>query len=237
MTYNDALREGFAALGLPLTDKTERDFTLFYGLLSEKNKVMDLTAVEGGEETAAKHMTDSAALLSLWDFSGKSVIDVGCGAGFPSIPLLICENSIKMTCLDSQNKRLGFIKEVLESLGLVAEVIHGRAEVEALKRGMRENFDIAVSRAVAPMNVLCELCLPFVKTGGAFIAMKSVSCEEELEEAKKAIKLLGGEMAEIKDYSIKPLDITHRAVMIKKIFPTDKRYPRRFSKIKAKPLA
>ena len=227
------LRDGLASLGLP--DDGIPSLLRFSELLVEKNKVMNLTAITEPADIATLHFLDCAALLPLADWRGKTVVDVGTGAGFPGMPLRILEPSIHLTLLDSLNKRIDFLQEVCEDLGLTdVACVHGRAEEFAAHR--RESFDIAVSRAVANLQMLSELCLPLVKVGGSFLSMKSVDSDQELEAAKKAISILGGEISEVKDYAIPGTDVRHRLILIKKIKETPKKYPRAFAKIKKNPL-
>lgn len=227
------LRKGLAELGL---DDGGTPSLLRYGeLLLEKNKVMNLTAITEPQDVAALHFLDSAALLALADFRGKSVVDVGTGAGFPGMPLKILEPSIHMTLLDSLGKRITFLQEVCEDLGLTdVQCVHARAEEFAAEH--RQGFDFAVSRAVANLSVLCELCLPLVKVGGTFLSMKSVESDGELEQAEKAIRLLGGQVERTADYRIPGTEVTHRVIFIKKVAETPKKYPRPFAKIKKNPL-
>lgn len=227
------LREGLTALGL---DQSSVPSLLRYGaLLEEKNKVMNLTAIKEAEEVARLHFLDSAALLTLLDFRNKTVVDVGTGAGFPGLPIRLLEPFAHVTLLDSLGKRIAFLQEVCTDLGLSdVECVHARAEEFAASR--RESFDTAVSRAVASLSVLTELCLPLVKTGGTFLAMKSVDSGDELSAAEHAISVLGGRVSAVKDYSIPGTDIVHRAVLIKKVRPTPNAYPRSFAKIKKDPL-
>ena len=227
------LRKGLAELGL---DDGGTPSLLRYGeLLLEKNKVMNLTAITEPQDVAALHFLDSAALLALAGFRGKSVVDVGTGAGFPGMPMKILEPSIHMTLLDSLGKRITFLQEVCEDLGLTdVQCVHTRAEEFAAEH--RQGFDFAVSRAVANLSVLCELCLPLVKAGGTFLSMKSVESDGELEQAEKAIRLLGGQVERTADYRIPGTEVTHRVIFIKKVAETPKKYPRPFAKIKKNPL-
>ncbi|MBR5542555.1 MAG: 16S rRNA (guanine(527)-N(7))-methyltransferase RsmG [Oscillospiraceae bacterium] len=212
-------------------------FEKFSEMLLETNKVMNLTAICDPREVCIRHFADSLALLGSYDFSGKRVIDVGCGAGFPGLPLRLARDDISLTLLDSLGKRINFLSGVCESLALSdVECIHARAEEQAVKKGYREGFDIATSRAVADLSVLSELCLPYVKVGGVFLAMKAENCEEELNGAKNAIKTLGGELVKRFDYPLYDTGITHTVLVIEKVRETPAKYPRRFAKIKSNPL-
>ncbi len=196
---------------------------------------MNLTAITDPDEVARLHFLDSAALLKLLDFRGRTVVDVGTGAGFPGLPIRILEPSARVTLLDSLGKRISFLQEVCDELGLSdVKCVHARAEEFAEKH--RESFDVAVSRAVASLPLLAELCLPLVKTGGTFLAMKSVDSGEELDAAAKAIEILGGRLTGIRDYAIPGTAVFHRAVLIEKVKPTPPKYPRPFTKIKKAPL-
>ena len=211
-----------------------------YGqMLLEKNRMMNLTAIREPEGVARLHMLDCAALLKFCNFEGKTLVDVGTGAGFPGMVLKILVPSLKVTLLDSLAKRLNWLTEVCDALDGVDSIttFYGRAEEFALeKQGLRDSFDFVTARAVAELRVLCELCLPVVKVGGQFLAMKSTSSDQELEEAAHAVKLLGGRVTEVQDYQIPGTDITHRLIVIKKMAPTLKGYPRRWAKIQKEPL-
>ena len=227
------LHAGLSALGLPTEGipALER----FGEMLVEKNKVMNLTAITEPADVATLHFLDSVAMLKEVDLAGKTMVDVGTGAGFPGVPLRIVCPAVRMTLLDSLNKRIDFLKEVCGELGYAdVDCVHGRAEEFAAKH--RESFDFATSRAVANFHLLTELCLPLVKVGGTFIAMKSVDSDEELKSAEKAISILGGRVERTVDYQIPGTDVTHRLVFIKKIKETPKKYPRAFAKIKKNPL-
>ena len=227
------LTAGLTELGLP-TDGIPA-LERFGEMLVEKNKVMNLTAITEPADVATLHFLDSVAMLKEVDLAGKTMVDVGTGAGFPGLPLRIVCPAVRMTLLDSLNKRIDFLKEVCDQLGYAdVDCVHGRAEEFAAKH--RESFDFATSRAVANFQLLTELCLPLVKVGGTFIAMKSVDSDEELKAAEKAISILGGRVERTVDYQIPGTDVTHRLVFIKKIKETPKKYPRAFAKIKKNPL-
>ena len=227
------LQAGLTALGLPAEGVPS---LLRYGeLLVETNKVMNLTAITDPEEIASLHFLDSAALLTLEDFRNKSVVNVGTGAGFPGLPLRILEPTIRLTLLDSLGKRIQFLNRVCQELELTdVACVHGRAEEFAAEH--RESFDLAVSRAVAALPVLCELCLPLVRPGGKFLAMKSVDSDQELEAAKHAIETLGGAVSGVRDYEIPGTEVRHRLILVEKVKKTPEKYPRMFAKIKKNPL-
>lgn len=220
-------------MGLP--DQAVPSLLRYGEMLLEKNKVMNLTAITEPADVAALHFLDCAALLTLADFRGKSVVDVGTGAGFPGMPIQIMEPTAQVTLLDSLGKRITFLQEVCDALGLDGvNCVHGRAEEFAAQN--RESFDMAVSRAVANLSMLSELCLPLVKVGGYFLSMKSVESAEELQHAKRGIEILGGQIERNVDYIIPGTDVVHRVIFIKKIKETPKKYPRAFAKIKKNPL-
>lgn len=224
------LKAEAARLGITLTQAQIDKFCAFGAALIEKNKVMNLTAITEPEAVAKLHFADSLALLNAVDCRSKTVIDVGCGAGFPGVPMKLGEPTLRLTLLDSLQKRVNWLRETLETLGVEATCTAARAEEYAA----REQFDLAVSRAVARLNVLAELCLPFVKVGGYFLAMKGAAAEEELEEARHALSVLGGKAERMEEYEID--GAMHRVVLIRKERPTPAAYPRRFAKIKQQPL-
>ena len=229
----ELLQQGLQTYGLD-AGKADQLLT-FAEMLLEKNRVMNLTAITEPVDVAQLHLLDCAAVLTMADLKGKRVVDVGTGAGFPGMPLQILEPTAKLTLLDSLNKRIGFLQEVCDALNLRnTRCVHGRAEEYA--RDHRESFDFATSRAVAALNVLCELSLPMVKLGGAFLAMKSVDCDEELRQAKSAIAQLGGSVEAVRDYTIPGTDVRHRLVIIRKVKPTPAAFPRAFARIKKNPL-
>ena len=235
----DIIAAGLAELGL--TGRVPGDSPALlaeYGrLLLEKNKVMNLTAIREPEQVARLHMLDCAALLNCADFQGKTLIDVGTGAGFPGLPLKILVPSLEVTLLDSLNKRLDWLDEVCSSLSLTGiRTLHARAEEQAQVKGFRDSFDLATARAVADLRLLAELCLPYVKVGGLFLAMKSVDSDGEIEGAARAVKMMGGRVRDWVDYTIPGSGVTHRVVVIEKVAPTLKGYPRRWAKIQKDPL-
>ena len=198
-------------------------------MLIEKNKVMNLTAITEWEEVIDKHFIDSISLVKAIDLSGdKYVLDLGCGAGFPGIPLKIAFPNLKIVLLDSLNKRILFLKEVIEELGLEnIEALHGRAEDYARKPEYREQFDYCVSRAVANLTSLSEYCIPYVKEGGYFISYKSGKVKEEVKEVKKALYLLGGKMENMISFQLPETDMERNFVLIIKEKKTPKKYPRK----------
>ena len=226
------LTAGLPELNLQLPEERIDTLVAFGRAMVKQNEVMNLTGITDDRGVANLHLLDSLTVLSTAELAGKTLIDVGCGAGFPGVPVAICEPSAKVTLLDSLQKRMNWLREVLPQLGVEAEVVSARAEEHVAS--CRESFDICTSRAVARLNVLCELCLPYVKVGGKFLALKGAMTHEEVDEAKKAIAALGGRVAEIQEYPI--ADAIHRIVVIEKVRSTPKQYPRAFAKTKKNPL-
>ena len=229
------LRQSLEARGITADEETLRRFRIYYDNLDKYNQVMNLTAITGEEDAARLHFLDCAALLEAGDLRGKSLIDVGTGAGFPGLVLKILCPELELTLLDSLDKRLGFLRDTCEKLGFEdVALVHARAE--EMPEGFRERFDCAAARAVARLNVLCELCLPYVKPGGVFIAMKGPELDAELKEAYVALKTLGGTAERQIAYTIPGTELRHCAAVIRKSAPTPKKYPRRWAQIKKKPL-
>ena len=207
----------------------------FAELVLERNQVMNLTAITEPKDVAALHLLDSLELAALAGLEAGRLVDVGCGAGFPGVPTAIARPGLQVTLLDSLGKRVDFLREACGKLGLEnVECIHQRAEEFAGAR--REAFDFAVSRAVAALPVLCELCLPLVKVGGKMLAMKSANSDEEIQGAGHAAEVLGGRVEWVKDYTIPTTDVVHRVVCVEKVKATPGKYPRRFALIKKQPL-
>lgn len=233
------IAQGLEELGLTAQVPAQAPAQLAeYGrLLLEKNQVMNLTAIREEDGVARLHMLDCAALLRYADFQGKTLIDVGTGAGFPGLALKILVPSLKVTLLDSLGKRVDWLNEVAARLDLSGvEAIHARAEEQAQVKGFRDSFDFVTARAVADLRLLSELCLPYAKVDGVFLSMKSVESGPELEGAAHAIKFMGGRVQETVDYTIPGTDVTHRVILVDKVAPTLKGYPRRWAKIQKEPL-
>lgn len=266
------LRAGLAELGL--SADAAPALARYGELVVERNRVLNLTAITDTRGVASLHLLDSAVLLTRYSFPGKRVVDVGTGAGFPGVPLRLLEPSLRLTLLDAQEKRVTFLREAVETLGIPdVSCVHGRAEelarftgpvrTEELARSAeptraaetsraavsspvdavpesaawREGFDVVVSRAVAALPMLAELCLPLTAVGGAFLAMKSVNAAEELDSARSAIATLGGEVEHVEDYAVPGADgVRHRLIVIRKRRPTPEKYPRPFAKIRKRPL-
>ena len=226
------LLEGLPELKLTLSEEQIDTLCAFGEAVVKQNEVMNLTAITEPSAVAKLHLLDSLSVLCAADLSGKSLIDVGCGAGFPGVPVAIgCQNA-RVTLLDSLGKRVKWLQEILPTLGIHADCVTARAEEAAPK--YRETFDYATSRAVARLNILLELTAPFVKVGGAVLAMKGSAAREELDEAKTAVKRLGLQVEKILDFTID--GATHSVIVLRKVSPTPAQYPRRYAKIKQNPL-
>ncbi len=228
-----ALQAGLSRLQLQMDEQTVDRLCAFGEAVIEKNKVMNLTAITEPSAVAELHLLDSLTLLNVVPLKGKSLLDVGTGAGFPGVPLKIAEPSVKLTLLDSLQKRMHWLEnEALPSLELPARFLTGRAEDFAAAN--REHYDVVTSRAVARLNLLCELCLPYVHKGGYFLALKGADALDELAEAKKAVSVLGGTFERVEEFDIG--GVTHRVIVIHKTGSTPAQYPRAWSRIKQKPL-
>lgn len=245
----DILAQGFESMGLSPSPEMVERLCRYADLLLEQNQVMNLTAITQPEAVARLHFLDSAAILayspkrasagentSSW-LSGKRVIDVGTGAGFPGMVLKILEPNLELTLLDSLGKRVSWLERAAEQLGLQGvRCLHARAEEQALAPGFRDSFDLVTSRAVASYPLLCELCLPFARVGGVFLAMKSVESETEVRSGETAVKRLGGKPLGCYDYLVPGAGVTHRLVAAQKVSPTPQGLPRSWGKIKKSPL-
>lgn len=226
------LLEGLPALNLALPEDRVDTLCAFARAMVRQNEVMNLTGITEDTAVARLHLLDSLTVLACQDLKGKRLIDVGCGAGFPGVPLAIACPEAEITLLDSLGKRMKWLESVLPELGIKAQCVTARAE-EAVAT-CRERYDFATSRAVARLNILLELTAPYVRVGGAVLAMKGTLAQEELEEAAGAIKKLGLKLEEVRQFPID--DTNHAVIVLRKVAPTPKQYPRRFSKIKQNPL-
>ena len=226
------LTEGLPLLGLELPEERIDKLVAFGRAMVKQNEVMNLTGITDDKGVANLHLLDSLTVMTCGDLKGKTLIDVGCGAGFPGVPLATACPEAKITLLDSLGKRMKWLEEVLPTLGIEAECVTARAEEAVATR--RESYDYATSRAVARLNILLELTAPYVKVGGAVLAMKGTAAREELAECGNAIKKLGLKLEQVKEF---PIDGTaHTVIVLRKVAPTPKQYPRRFAKIKQAPL-
>lgn len=232
----EILQKGFDKMGIPWDHEKISSLEKYAELLKEWNEKMNLTAITDTEGIAVKHFLDSASALTTGKIKGK-VIDVGTGAGFPGLVLKIMNPEIKLTLLDSLNKRLVFLKEVLDTLGITdVELVHSRAEDGAHKREYREKYDVAVSRAVAALPLLSELCLGYVKKGGSLVALKGPSVTEEAKDAKRAIYILGGETESILESHVPDSEMEHKIIIIKKVRHTPIKFPRKPALITKSPI-
>ena len=228
----ETLTAGLPGLGLELNEQTARQLCDFGAAVVTQNEVMNLTAITEPDQVAKLHLLDSLSLLKTADLRGKRLIDVGCGAGFPGVPVKIACPEVELTLLDSLGKRMAWLEQILPQLGVDATCVTARAE-EFAAQG-RERYDFATSRAVARLNILLELTASFVKVGGAVLAMKGSAAREELAEAKNAINQLGLKLETVADF---PVDGTaHSVIVLRKVKPTPAQYPRRYAKIKQAPL-
>lgn len=235
--FPDKLRTGVEALGLTLTDEQIEKFTAFYEDLVETNKVMNLTAITDEDGVAIKHMSDSLSCYDRAVFAGGArVLDLGTGAGFPGLPLLIYQDTLQVTFFDSLQKRLRFVQGVVEKLGLSAQYLHGRAEDMAHDKRYREAYDVVTTRAVARLNVLAEWALPYVRLGGTFVALKGAQYEEEIEEARNALSILGGTVKAVRPVKLAGLDDKRAVIYIEKTVPSPKKYPRKPKMASRNPL-
>lgn len=232
-------RKDLDSLSVSLTDEQIEQFIIYYEMLVEKNKVMNLTAITEFDEVLKKHFVDSLSLVKAYDMTQDiSVIDIGTGAGFPGIPLKIAFPNMKITLLDSLNKRIGFLQEVIDTLGLEEiEALHGRAEDYAKPGKLREQFDLCVSRAVANLSTLSEYCLPYIKVGGKFISYKSEKISEEMKEAEHAISVLGGKVENQVAFTLPDSDIYRNLFIITKCNETPRQYPRKAGTASKNPIS
>ena len=234
----DILTNTFTSEGFSLTEQQLHQFVTYYDTLITWNQKMNLTAIEEPVEVAYKHFVDSACLLRVVpNLKQKSMIDVGTGAGFPGVPLKIMEPALDLTLFDSLNKRIIFLQELCQKLQLKdVKAVHGRAEEFGIKPEYRQQYDMATARAVARMPVLLEICLPFVKKGGIFIALKGPELENEIKESSNALKELGGKLVDVQQFTLADGAYTRNLAVIEKIKDTPKKYPRKAGTPQKKPL-
>ena len=232
------LEQELSLHGIELDEGKKEQFLAFYEAMIEKNKVMNLTTITDLDQVMLRHFCDSLSILRCVNLLEKeSLIDIGTGAGFPGIPIKICFPHLKVTLVDSLQKRIAFLEEVREKLGLKElALVHGRAEDLGHQTELRERFDVCASRAVSQLSVLSEYCLPFVKTGGVFVSYKSADCEQEVEEAGRALQILGGRIRNVERFVLPGSDLGRALVVIDKKKPIPARYPRMAGTPKKKPL-
>lgn len=236
MNVKELLASGCSEFNVSLDDKIDI-FIKYKDLLLDWNNRINLTSITKEDEIIVKHFIDSIGVLKFVDLTNKKIIDIGTGAGFPGIPLKIVNNSIDMTLLDSLNKRILFLKELVKELNLKnIQIIHGRAEDYGQNPKFREKYDICISRAVATLSVLSEYCLPFVKIGGHFISLKGPNIEQEIKEAEKAISVLGGKIEKIENFNLPYLKEQRNIIFIKKIKQCPSNYPRKAGKPSKQPI-
>ena len=237
MSFKDIVRDGLSAWDLPAPDDALARLEAFCSLVLETNKVMNLTAVTEPDAFAVRHVLDSLSILTCADLHGKKVIDIGTGPGFPGMPLKLYDPSLDITFVDSTQKRIDFIVKSADALGLSVTAFAARAE-ELISKGMRASFEIVLSRAVAPLNILSELCLPYLRTGGQFLPLKSdnEAFAAELKQARRAIDVLGGTLQGTHSYTLPGVEGKKCVVLIQKIGETPAKYPRRYAKISQNPL-
>jgi len=236
MDIKNFMNEALCRYEMNIAVNRIENFIRYMDLLLDWNNRVNLTAITDKEQIVLKHFVDSLALVKYMDISGAKMIDVGCGAGFPGLPLKIANDNIELTLLDSLNKRIVFLNEVIEDIGLFdVKALHGRAEDAAFDSSQRQSYDIAVSRAVARLNVLCEYCLPFVKVGGVFVAYKGYDVDEELEEAQKAIREMGAVLEKVEKIDF-DMEFSRSLIFIRKKYDTSLKYPRKPALIAKKPI-
>lgn len=227
---------GASALGISLPENAPALYREYLGALMAANRDFNLTAIGTEEEAARLHILDSLGLLKAGDMAGKTVIDVGTGGGLPGLAIAIARPTAGVTLLDATEKKIGFLADFARKAGIGVRCVAARAEELGREPEYRERFDAAVSRAVARLNILAELCLPFVRVGGVFLAMKAADSDAETAQARGAVEALGGELRDVVEYEIPGTGITRRVAVIEKRAPTPERYPRRWAAMQKKPL-